>query len=118
MTAHKTKSIKEKVVGNVEESVGQMTDDKQLEVKGKVRQGVGKGYKLADDYYHQAENIKDTVAGTTKEKIGELTDDQVLKMKGKIQKENTDNGLIKKLFYGLSIIAVLVFLYSQLKEDR
>lgn len=118
MTAHKTKSIKEKVIGNVEESVGQLTDDKQLEVKGKVRQGVGKGYELADDYSHKAENIKDTVAGTTKEKIGELTDDQVLKMKGKIQKENTDNRLVKKMFYGLGVISVLVFLYTQIRKDH
>lgn len=118
MSTRKTKATKEKMMGTAEEKVGQLTDNKSLEIKGKVRQGVGKGYEIADDYQHKAEDVKDTVVGTTKEKLGQLTGDHSLELRGKIQKENVDNRLTKKLLYGLGAILAVVFLINRSKKER
>lgn len=85
-------------MGTVEETVGQLKDNKQLEVKGQVRQGIGKAYEIVDEYQHKAASVKDTVVGTIKEKVGELTGDQSLELSDEIQKDNTNHRLTKNFF--------------------
>lgn len=112
MSKNKVKEVKSKVVGSIEETAGKLTNDSRLEMKGKARQGVGKAYKIADDYIHGAEDLKDTVVGTVKEKTGQLTHDKPLELRGRLQKENVGNRLLKKFVYGIGILTLVIFIVS------
>lgn len=55
----KLKEVKDKVVGSVKEATGKVTDNKKLEVKGKIQKGKGKAHEVADDVKDKAKDIKD-----------------------------------------------------------
>lgn len=118
MNVNKIDEMKSKVVGNVEEAAGKIMDDPQLEIKGKIKKGMGKASEVADDYMHEAEDLKDTVAGTVKEKVGQLTDDSMLELKGRLQKDKVENGFPKKIMYSLGILAVFILLLSLFEKDE
>ena len=49
MSANKLKEMKDKVVGTVKEKTGELTDNAELELEGKLQQGAGKAREVADD---------------------------------------------------------------------
>ena len=64
MSDNKLKEIKDKVVGKVKEETGKLTDNEELELKGKIQQGVGKAREVAED-------VKDDVL----DKVNDVVDD-------------------------------------------
>lgn len=72
MAENKFKEMKDKVVGKVKEEAGKLTDNEELELKGKVQQGVGKVREAVED-------VKDDVL----DKVNETIDD----LKGEDDKE-------------------------------
>ena len=118
MNTLKAKEFKEKTIGQVEEILGKMTDNKPLEVKGKVRKGMGKAYEAAGDSYQKTEEIKDTVVGTVKEQVGKLTHNPMLAAEGKIQKEAADKKRVKKIIGGLSVLALTFVLFYAIREEE
>ena len=61
MGVNKAKEVKDKVVGNVKEATGKVTDNKELEVKGKAQQAKGKAREVAGDVEEKAKETKDKV---------------------------------------------------------
>lgn len=118
MSGNKIDEMKNKAVGNLEEAAGKLTGDQQLEVKGKVKQGVGKFYEVADDYMQEAEDLKDTVIGAVKEKAGQITDDQPLELRGRLQKDKGEKSFPKKLLYSLGALAVIVLVMNLFTDDE
>ncbi|NLC42030.1 MAG: CsbD family protein [Erysipelothrix sp.] len=64
MSDNKFKEIKDKVVGKVKEETGKLTDNEELELKGKIQQGIGKAREVAED-------VKDDVL----DKVNDVVDD-------------------------------------------
>lgn len=118
MSSNKENEMKNKAVGTVEEVAGKIMGNPQLEVKGKVKQGVGKMHEFADDYIHEAEDLKDTVVGTVKEKAGQLTDNHSLELRGKFQKDHVGIGLPQKLMFSLGVLAIIVLVIGLFREDE
>lgn len=117
MNKYKVKEFKEKAMGQVEETLGQVTDNKPLEVKGKMRKGMGKAYEVAGDSYQKAEEVKDTVVGTVKEQVGKVTHDPMLVAKGKMQKEASDRQTVKKIIGSLSVLVLMLFWFYKAREE-
>lgn len=118
MSKTKAKAMKSKVLGHVEESVGKITDNPKLEVKGKIRQGLGKAYELSDDYQNEVKDAKDMVVGTVKEKTGQLIHDTSLEVRGKVQKVKAGNKFPRKVLYSLGILAFMIFLVRWVSREK
>lgn len=71
MGENKLKAMKDKVVGSVKEATGKVTDNEELELKGKLQQGVGKAREAADDISDKVRDTKDDVVGSINKKIDE-----------------------------------------------
>ncbi len=67
MSDNKVKEIKDKVVGKVKEETGKLTGNEELEIKGKIQQGIGKAREVAED-------VKDNVLDKVKDVVDDLTD--------------------------------------------
>ena len=49
MSDNKIKEMKDKVVGKVKEETGKLTGNEELEIEGKIQQGVGKAREVVED---------------------------------------------------------------------
>lgn len=105
MSPNRLDELKDKVVGGVQATAGKITDNEKLELKGKVRQGMGKAREVAGDVAHEVEDVKDLVMGTVKEETGKFTDDKTLQLKGKVQKTKGKGKMPKKLMAGAGALA-------------
>ena len=72
MSANKLKEMKEKVVGTVKEKTGELTDNAELELEGKLQQGAGKAREVADDVMDKVRDTKDDVVDSVNKKIDEV----------------------------------------------
>ena len=107
--ANKFNEITDKVVGEVKEMAGKLTNNEGLELKGKLQKGLGKAREVAGDVVHEIEDVKDTVFGSAKETVGKLTDNRTLELKGKFQKRKARGGITNKIIYGTgAVIGVLI----------
>lgn len=71
MSENKLKEAKDKVVGSVKEATGKITDNEELELKGKLQQGVAKARGVADDVADKAKNVKDDILDSVNKKLDE-----------------------------------------------
>lgn len=110
MNKQKQKAIKDKLKGTIQEAQGVLTNDKQLELKGKARQTIGKAHGLVGDLQDQTEDIKDKVVGTVKEKTGEVTHLKPMELAGKAQKTYGEADRREKILFGLGMISLITFL--------
>lgn len=110
MNKQKQKAVKEKLAGTIQEAQGVLTDDKQLELKGKARQNIGKAHEFAGDLQDQTEDMKEKVVGTVKEKAGEVTDFKPLELAGKAQKTYAETDRKERVLFGLGVISILAFI--------
>ena len=69
MSTNKLKELKDKVVGTVKEKTGELTDNAELELEGKLQQGAGKAREAADKVMDKVEETKDDVVDALNEKI-------------------------------------------------
>lgn len=98
MNKQKQKAVKDKLKGTIQEAQGVLTNDKQLELKGKVRQNIGKAHGLVGDLQDQTEDMKDKVVVTVKKKTG-----QAQKVCGECSPK-------EKVLVGLGLISLLTLL--------
>ncbi|NLC06062.1 MAG: CsbD family protein [Erysipelothrix sp.] len=59
--------MKDKVVGKVKEETGKLTGNEELEIKGKIQQGVGKAREVVED-------VKDNVLDKANDIVDDMTD--------------------------------------------
>ena len=69
MSANK---LKDKLVGTVKEKIGELVDNEELELEGKLQQGAGKAREVADDVMDKVKETKDDVVDAVNEKIDEV----------------------------------------------
>lgn len=110
MNKQKQKAVKDKLKGTIQEAQGILTDDKQLELKGKARQNIGKAHGLVGDLQDQTEDMKDKVVGTVKEKAGEVADLKPVELAGKAQKAYGEADRKEKVLFGLGMVSLIAFL--------
>ncbi len=67
MSDNKIKEMKDKVVGKVKEETGKLTGNEELEIKGKIQQGVGKAREVVED-------VKDNVLDKANDIVDDMTD--------------------------------------------
>lgn len=67
MSDNKIKEMKDKVVGKVKEETGKLTGNEELEIKGKIQQGVGKAREVVED-------VKDNVLDKANDVVDDMTD--------------------------------------------
>ena len=129
MNENKMNEVKDKVVGSVKEVTGKITDNPELEFKGKLQKGRGKAYEFAgnvedgykdvkdkveDGYETLKDNagneyryVRDKVVGGTKETVGKLTDNEVLQLRGALQKRHISDEVIRNVLIGVGTMAGL-----------
>ena len=71
MKENKLKEMKDKLVGSVKEVAGKVTDNEELELKGKLQKGVGKAREVAGDVADKAEGVKDDALASVNRKLDE-----------------------------------------------
>lgn len=91
MNKQKQKAIKDKLKGTIQEAQGILTNDKQLELKGKARQNIGKAHGLVGDLQDQTEDMKDKVVVIVKEKV-------------------VDSDRKERVLFGLGMVSFITFL--------
>lgn len=67
MSDNKIKEMKDKVVGKVKEETGKLTGNEELEIEGKIQQGVGKAREVVED-------VKDNVLDKANDIVDDMTD--------------------------------------------
>lgn len=72
MSANKLKEMKDKLVGTVKEKTGELVDNEELELEGKLQQGAGKAREVADDVMDKVKETKDDVVDSVNKKIDEV----------------------------------------------
>lgn len=87
MSENKLKEIKDKVVGSVKEATGKVTDNEELELKGKLQKGVGKAREVAGDVADKAKDVKDDVLDTVNKKLDDAEEALDRKKREKEAKE-------------------------------
>lgn len=87
MGENKLKAMKDKVVGSVKEATGKVTENEELELKGKIQQGVGEAREAADDVADKARDVKDDVLDSVNKKIDE-TEETIERKKRERDLEN------------------------------
>lgn len=105
MSNNQFDEMKDKVVGEVKETAGEVTDNKELEAKGGLQKGMGEAREMARGVADEVRDVKDTVLGEVKQRTGKFTDDEGLQMKGKLQKEKADSEYTKTIITGLGVLA-------------
>lgn len=118
MSENKYEEVKDKVVGEVKETTGEVFDDEKLELEGGLQKGMGKARELAGDVMDELEDVKDTVLGSVKERAGKYTDNEELVRKGKEQSAQADSPYTKTILTGLGFLvgaSLLKSLFSRKK---
>lgn len=110
MNKQKQKAVKDKLKGTIQEAQGVLTSDKQLELKGKARQNIGKAHGLVGDLQDQTEDMKDKVVGTVKEKAGEVAHLKPVELAGKAQKAYGEADRRERVLFGLGMVSLITFL--------
>ncbi|NLC55150.1 MAG: CsbD family protein [Erysipelothrix sp.] len=88
MSENKLKELKDKVVGSVKEATGKVTDNEELELKGKLQKGVGKAREVAGDLTDKAKEVKDDVLDAVNKKLDETEEALKRKKEEKSANEN------------------------------
>ena len=91
MGENKLKEMKDKVVGSVKETTGKITDNEELELKGKMQKAKGEAREFAGDVADKADDVKDNVLGSVNRKIDETEDAMDRKKREReLEKNRTD----------------------------
>lgn len=118
MSENKMNEMKDKIAGSVKEAAGKVTDNEELEMKGKLQKGLGKAREVAGDVVDEMEDVKDTVFGTVKEYTGKYTDDEALELKGQFQKNKAKSEMTNKIICGAGALAGVLLIKGVAKRKR
>ncbi len=110
MKINKIDEVKDKVVGGTMEAVGDIMDDEEMELKGKLKKTKGKVREVSNEVLYELEDVKDKVVGSAKEVVGKYSDDKDLHLEGMMQKAKATSPHTNKIIGGIGALFGLLTL--------
>lgn len=85
MSENNYKATKDKVVGNLKEKAGEITNNEKLEAEGKIQKGAGEVREAVNDISDKAKVVTDKLVGSTKQAFDKFSDTENVDQESKLK---------------------------------